>query len=166
MCPTIIIVSKLVERKGWMWPSIPIGGALCAIGCGLFYTFSPSTDVSKIIGYQILAGVGFGCVLNVMVVLVQADYVTRQREEPHATAVQNWAGFLGRIIGITIATSIFENKVGSGDAFSPDLMLISRCIQLKHDLESLADLPIVAAKLILSSPEAIKTVIPEEMQVR
>lgn len=94
-----------------MWPSIPFGGALCAISSGLFYTFSPSTSVAKIVGYQILAGVGFGSVLNVMIVIVQADYTSRPGIEPHATAVQNWAGFLGRIIGITVATNIFENKV-------------------------------------------------------
>jgi MFS family permease len=111
MCPTIVVVSKIVERTGHMWPSMPIGSALMAIGCGLFYTFSPSTSIAKVIGYQILAGIGIGATLNVMTVIVQADYATRPIIEPHATNLLNWFGFVGRIVGITIATNIFENKV-------------------------------------------------------
>jgi hypothetical protein len=111
MCPTIVTVSKMVERKGHMWPSIPLGGALVAVGCGMFYTFSPTTSTEKIIGYQILTGVGLGAILNVMIVIVQADYVDRPSLEPHATTLQNFFGFVGRIIGITVATSLFENKV-------------------------------------------------------
>jgi hypothetical protein len=111
MCPTIVVVSKIVERTGHMWPSMPIGSALMAIGSGLFYTFSLSTSIAKVIGYQILAGVGFGATLNVMTVIVQADYATRPIIEPHATNLLNWFRFVGRIVGITIATNIFENKV-------------------------------------------------------
>lgn len=113
MCPTIVIVSKLAERKGYLWPSIPVGGALATIACGLFYTLSPSTSTAQIIGYQIIAGVGVGAVLNIMIVIVQADYAARPGLEPHATAVQNWFGFIGRIVGITVATNLFENKVGT-----------------------------------------------------
>jgi hypothetical protein len=111
MCPTIVIVSKVAERKGHLWPSIPVGGALAAVACGLFYTFSPQTSTAKIIGYQIIAGVGVGAVLNIMIVIIQADYTTRPGLEPHATTVQNWFGFIGRIVGITVATNLFENKV-------------------------------------------------------
>jgi len=111
MCPTIVIVSKIAEKKGHLWPSIPFGGILSAVACGLFYTLSPETSTAKIIGYQIIAGVGVGAVLNIMIAIVQADYATRPGLEPHATTVQNWFGFIGRIVGITVATNLFENKV-------------------------------------------------------
>jgi len=128
MCPTIVLVSKIVERKGHMWPSIPFGGALVAIGCGLFYTFSPTTSTAKIIGYQILVGVGLGAILNVMIVIVQADYVTRPAMEPHATTLQNWFGFVGRIIGITVATNLFENKVSEGENVRAASFSTEQCI--------------------------------------
>jgi hypothetical protein len=112
MCPTIVIVSKVAERKGHLWPSIPVGGALAAVACGLFYTLSPETSTTKIIGYQIIAGVGVGAVLNIVIVIVQADYATRSGLEPHATTAQNWFSFIGRIVGITVSTNLFENKVG------------------------------------------------------
>lgn len=37
-----------------------IGGALGAIGCGLFYTFGTETSTGKWIGYQIIVGFGTG----------------------------------------------------------------------------------------------------------
>lgn len=46
---------------GYYLPWVVSGGALSAIGYGLLSLLSPTTTVAKWIGYQVLYGVGGGC---------------------------------------------------------------------------------------------------------
>lgn len=44
-------------------------------------------------------------------ILMQAEFFSQPALIPHAMGVFNFWGFVGRIIGMSVATSVFENKL-------------------------------------------------------
>lgn len=60
-----------ISATGWFQPML-IGGAMIAmIGSGLLYTLGIDTSTGKWIGYQIIAGVGFGLGFQVPMIVAQ-----------------------------------------------------------------------------------------------
>lgn len=64
-----------------------VGGALGAIGCGLFYTMDTNTSTGKWIGYQII--VGFTSGLTFQVALSNAQVHTPPEDMSQVTAIIN-----------------------------------------------------------------------------
>ena len=60
-----------VGKLGYYLPWTVISGVLTSIGTGLISTFTPTTSTGKWIGYQILAGSGRGCGMQMVSVTVQ-----------------------------------------------------------------------------------------------
>lgn len=82
----------------------------------------------------------------VMTVLMQAKYWDRPTLVPVATGIQNLAGFIGRILSITVASSIFNNIV-------------------LGKLVAIEGLPERLAQAVAASPAAIKDKVPGPLQV-
>ena len=57
---TTTICGGVVRKTGRYWPFLIISVCITAIGGGLLYTIGPSTSNSRLIGFQILLGVGIG----------------------------------------------------------------------------------------------------------
>lgn len=55
-----------VTRLGYYLPSAVTGTVLSAIGSGLMSLFTPHTSIGTWIGYQVIAGVGRGCALQMV----------------------------------------------------------------------------------------------------
>lgn len=81
-----------------------------------------------------------------MTVLMQAKYWDRPDDVPIATGIQNLSGFVGRILSITIASSIFNNRV-------------------LRKMQAIEGLPIALAHAVAASPAAIKEKVPDALQV-
>lgn len=84
---------------------------LVVIASALYTTLDTSTSLAQIIGYQVIAGVGFGCILNIsmstwpaeltkVVVLVQADYLSQQHLVPHVTNVFNVRCLMAKLTSV------------------------------------------------------------------
>lgn len=56
----VIIGGQAVARWGRYWPSLIAGPPLAAIGAGLLYTVDERTEAARVVGWQLLAGVGLG----------------------------------------------------------------------------------------------------------
>ncbi|RXK37133.1 hypothetical protein M231_05584 [Tremella mesenterica] len=145
MSPFLIIAGKLAERTGIAKYTVVVGGGLIAVASGLLTTISPGSGLTKIIVFEVISGIGFGCALNIIVVLVQADYLSEPHMIPHATNTINFAGFLGRIVAMNTATSVFQNKLGQG-------------------LKGLTDLPVSLIAEISAAPESIWSAIPDSVR--
>jgi len=61
-----------VGKMGWIHPFLILGTALATLGGGLIYTFDINTSVSKFVGYQLIAGIGVGLVIQVPIITAQA----------------------------------------------------------------------------------------------
>ncbi|KAM0246363.1 hypothetical protein ACHAQJ_010257 [Trichoderma viride] len=77
--PFIIAVSfstitsgVLVSITGWYQPLLIGGTSIATIGAGLLYTMGTNTSTGKWIGYQIIAGAGWGCAFQIPMIAVQA----------------------------------------------------------------------------------------------
>lgn len=162
MCPFLIITGKLGERTGQAKLFILIGSCLVSVASGLFTLLKPSSSIAMVVGFEIVAGIGFGLVLTIsmwtptratrsdladlsVMVLMQAEFYSQPAMIPHATGVFNFWGFVGRIIGMSVATSVFENKL--------------------H--EHLAEIPGLNAELVTrvaASPDAIWHAVPDALR--
>lgn len=56
-----IISGTMIEKLGYYLPWVVAGGAVSAVGYGVLSLLSPTTPVANWIGYQIVYGVGNGC---------------------------------------------------------------------------------------------------------
>ncbi|PTB67607.1 MFS general substrate transporter [Trichoderma citrinoviride] len=77
--PFIIAVSfstvasgMLVSATGWYQPLLLGGTSVATIGAGLLYTLGKNTSTGKWIGYQIVAGAGWGTAFQIPMIAVQA----------------------------------------------------------------------------------------------
>ena len=57
---TTTFCGGVVRKTGRYWPFLIISACITAVGGGMFHTIDPSTSGSRLIGFQILLGVGIG----------------------------------------------------------------------------------------------------------
>ncbi|GAA5916994.1 hypothetical protein JCM8208_003424 [Rhodotorula glutinis] len=110
----------LISWTGYYWPFLVFGPVFSCIGSGLLYTVDERSSMAKLIGYQILVGVGVGCVLQNTLIAVQAD-CKDESEVPQRTAIVTFGQLVGGTIGIAIGSSIFGTRLGSAlREFAPE----------------------------------------------
>src|SRR5258708_37237646 len=57
---TSIIAGVIVRQTGRYWPFLVLSPCITAIGGGLLYIIDPFTSNSRLLGFQILLGIGIG----------------------------------------------------------------------------------------------------------
>lgn len=67
-----IASGKAITNTGIATPYLPVGSMIVTIAAGLLYTLDIGTSTGKWVGYQILAGFGYGIAFQVPVVAAQA----------------------------------------------------------------------------------------------
>jgi MFS transporter, DHA2 family, glioxin efflux transporter len=63
----------LTTQTGAVWPWIPLGSGLATIAAGLMYTLDTDSNAGRWIGFQILAGFGYGFAWQAPMVRAQAE---------------------------------------------------------------------------------------------
>ncbi|KAI1105547.1 MFS general substrate transporter [Jackrogersella minutella] len=104
-----VICGALVQKTGYYLPEVVGGNALVAIGAGLTSTFTPTTTLGEIIGYQIFLGAGRGFVLQLLVTAMQAN-VPRE-DASIATGYAMFSQLLGGAIFSAIAKTLFTSSI-------------------------------------------------------
>ncbi|KAG5290254.1 major facilitator superfamily transporter [Histoplasma ohiense] len=83
-----------------------LSGVVCyAIAAGLFTTFDVNSTLGEIVGFQVLAGLGFGLCVLCLVECPQA--ILADRDVPYAQGVINMFQILGGATSTQVATLIF-----------------------------------------------------------
>ncbi|KAK7044346.1 major facilitator transporter-like protein [Favolaschia claudopus] len=108
---TLIIGGQIVGRTGHLWPFLVGSQVVLAIGSGLLYTLTPTTSSAKLIGFQILAGIGIGLGMQNGMMALQAVFVDEPRLIGQATSMGSFVGFLGGTIGLGIAEPVFASEL-------------------------------------------------------
>ncbi|KAI1205589.1 MFS general substrate transporter [Annulohypoxylon truncatum] len=115
-----VICGALVQKTGYYLPEVIGGNALVAIGAGLTSTFSPTTSLGSIIGYQILMGAGRGFVLQLLVTAMQAN--CPREDASIATGYAMFSQLLGGAIFSAVGKSIFTSSIPTAlQKFAPDI---------------------------------------------
>ncbi|KAJ6577046.1 ABC transporter [Mycena vulgaris] len=71
---TVIGSGQLVARIAYYWPFIVGGPIFLAVGSGLLYSLNTTTPESKLIGFQILSGVGIGMGMQNALFAMQVEF--------------------------------------------------------------------------------------------
>ncbi|KZW04065.1 ABC transporter [Exidia glandulosa HHB12029] len=118
----------IINFTGRYWPFLVGSPLLVSLASGLLYTINETTPNARVIGYQIILGVGVGGALQNVVIAIQAEYAHAEHMVPQTTAVVTWAQLLGGIIGIAIAGTVFANglKANLPSTLPPEVALAVR----------------------------------------
>lgn len=92
---SVIIAGRIVALTGRYWYFLVLGPVPGAIGAGLLYTTTPDTSNAKLIGYQILCGIGVGTAMQNSLFAMQATFKDNMRLVGQATGMASFAQFLG-----------------------------------------------------------------------
>ena len=99
----------LLSRTGDYWWNLVIGFAVWTIGLGLLSSINENTSIAKLVGYQILVGLGAGQTFQTSLVAIQA--CVERKDMATATGMRNFVRMLGGTLALTICSSILNNTV-------------------------------------------------------
>ncbi|KAJ6560942.1 transporter [Mycena sp. CBHHK59/15] len=139
---TVIGAGQLVGRFGYYWPFLVCAPVFLAVGSGLLYTLSTFTSSAKIIGFQILAGIGTGMGMQNSLLAMQVEFKDAPRLLGQATSMATFGQFLGGTLGLGVAEPVFASELA------------------KYLLQFAPDVP---AAIVKESPTLIYTALPEAM---
>ncbi|KAF7358423.1 Major facilitator transporter-like protein [Mycena venus] len=136
---TVIAAGQIIGKTGYLWPFLLVAPFFLAIGSALLYTLTASSSSAKIIGFQILVGIGTGMGMQNSLLAIQVEF----RDTPHligqATSMATFAQFLGGTLGLGVAEPVFASE-------------------LAKFLQKYA--PATPAQIVKESPTAIYTELP------
>lgn len=69
---TTYAAGRVITKTGIAAPNLTVGSVIATIAAGLLYTLDINTSTGKWVGFQILAGFGYGLALQVPIVIAQA----------------------------------------------------------------------------------------------
>ncbi|SCU87337.1 LAME_0D09692g1_1 [Lachancea meyersii CBS 8951] len=112
---SIVAIGKVSSTFGIIKPEIVVGVTLGLIGAGLLTLIKTTSTTGNTIGYCILPGAAFGCILQGTLLSAQVQ-VDRDTADFHtlfieATALNTFFKSLGMSFGGIMATMIFTNSV-------------------------------------------------------
>ncbi|KAL2844118.1 major facilitator superfamily-domain-containing protein [Aspergillus pseudoustus] len=122
-----------------------VGGALGAIGSGLFYTMDTETSTGKWIGYQIIVGFTVGWTFQVA--LSNAQVHVAPQDMSQATATVNFFLSIGGSFFLSAAQSAFNNQLikylaTNLSEINPEIALGTGATQIREAFTA-AQIPIV-----------------------
>ncbi|KAI1028374.1 hypothetical protein LB503_002150 [Fusarium chuoi] len=100
---------KAITKTGTAAPYLVVSSIIVTIASGLFYTLGIGTSTGKWVGYQILAGFGYGVGLQVPVVISQA--FAAPSDMAPVTSIIIFSRTIGGTFLITAAQSGFINQI-------------------------------------------------------
>lgn len=110
----------LVGSLGYYLPWVVLSGILTSTGTGLISTFRPTTSTGTWIGYQILAGAGRGCGIQMPLVAVQTALPRDQASI--GVALIMFAQTFGGALFLTFAETVFANGLTKAiNTFAPNV---------------------------------------------
>ncbi|KAI0814459.1 major facilitator superfamily domain-containing protein [Xylaria sp. FL0064] len=100
---------KVITKTGIAAPYMVAGSVIVTVGAGLLFTLNIGTSTGKWVGYQILAGFGYGLALQVPIIIAQA--FAEPSDMATTTAIQIFARSIGATFLLAAAESAFANQL-------------------------------------------------------
>ncbi|KAF7367326.1 Major facilitator superfamily transporter [Mycena sanguinolenta] len=118
----------LISAIGYYTPFILLSTVMMSVGGGLLTTFKTNTGHAHWIGYQVIYGLGVGFGMQTPLMGVQT--VLELKDIPIGTSINGGAIF------VSVAQSVFQNKLISGLAHvpgvSPEIIFLAGATNLKN----------------------------------
>ncbi|KAF7345295.1 Major facilitator transporter-like protein [Mycena sanguinolenta] len=139
---TLIINGQISGKTGYVWPFLVVAPVFLGIGSGLLYLLNTSSSSGKIIGFQIIAGIGVGMGMQNPMLALQVEFRDAPRLIAQALSMGSFSQFLGGTLGLGIAEPVFASELS------------------KYLLKYAPEAP---AAVVKESPTAIYTELPAAM---
>jgi MFS family permease len=107
------ISGGIITKSGRYWPFLLGSPLLLSIGGGLLYTVAVATPNARVVGFQILYGIGVGGALTNSLMAIQAEFVAEPEMIAQGTSLVSFTQLLGGVIGIAISGTVFANQLRS-----------------------------------------------------
>jgi hypothetical protein len=104
-----IVAAVLVTVSGYYNPFMLASSVVFSVGIGLLTTLKSDSGLGKSIGYQTMAGIGAGLGMQLSTIVVQA--AVTEIDIPVATSLVVFSQVLSGAVFISIAQSVFENRL-------------------------------------------------------
>jgi len=143
-----LLAGYSMSHQGYYVPFMHGGAILATLGSGFLYTLHRTSGPASWIGFQLLAGAGFGLAVQVPFIAVQV--VLPDADMPVACAWVVFFRVLGGAVGITVAENIFSNTL---------LAQLRRIAGL--DLQAVLDAGAANTDLVELVPEGLQVAVRE-----
>ena len=101
----------IINKTGRYWPWLFFGPLLAAPAGGLLFTIDINTSSAKLIGFQILLGLGTGVAFQNTIIAIQAEYADEPETIPQATSLVTFLQLVGGTVGIAISGTVFGTRL-------------------------------------------------------
>ncbi|KAJ7627025.1 ABC transporter [Roridomyces roridus] len=108
---TVVGSGQVVGATGYYFPFLVGAPFFLAVGSGLLYTLNTDSSSARIIGFQILAGVGTGMGMQNSLIAIQAEFKDTPRLLGQATSMASFGQFLGGTLGLGVAEPVFSSQL-------------------------------------------------------
>ncbi|KAI9014035.1 major facilitator superfamily domain-containing protein [Hyaloraphidium curvatum] len=105
-----IVAGAVVTINGHAWPWIPGGAIFAAVGAALISLLNLNSSTGEKIGFLIIAGLGCGCIVQLVMLVAQGS--TEQRRVAEVTANISFWQILGATVGIAVLGVIYTVTLG------------------------------------------------------
>ena len=112
---TGLLVGFFIHRTGHYREPIWLGTALMTIGNGLFINLGANSSLGMIIGYQIVEGIGAGCLFEPPLIALQA--CVAQEDTATATSTLSFVRGLALALCVVIGGVVFQNSMSNRSSF-------------------------------------------------
>ncbi|KAF4982067.1 hypothetical protein FZEAL_2254 [Fusarium zealandicum] len=106
---TTILSGVIVSATGYYQPLLLGGSAIATIGAGLLYLLEVDTSTGKWIGYQIVAGAGWGIAFQIPMIAVQGSVTSKDLSS--ATGILLFFQGLGGAFLVSAGQAAFVNEM-------------------------------------------------------
>ncbi|KAF1995547.1 MFS general substrate transporter [Amniculicola lignicola CBS 123094] len=98
----------VISKTGYYVPFLWAGSAIMVIGCGLLYTLNINSTTSAIVGFQMIASIGYGLCVQVPFTAVQ---VLPGKDIAVGNGLMAFFQGLGGALSVSAAQTIFSNAL-------------------------------------------------------
>jgi len=136
------VSGAIINKIGRYWHIIVISPLLFCVGSGLLFTVRPDSPNARVIGYQILSGVGIGGALNNVYLVVHAEHNKDEKKLSQANSIVNCAQLLGGLIGVAIAGALFANQLSRNLHREVPQLSVEVSQALRASVSAISSLPV------------------------
>ena len=108
---TGVATGAFIHRTGRYLEPMWVGIILLTIGTGLYIKFNATSSIGNIIGFQILTGLGSGCLFEPPLIALQA--MVKQEDTATATSTMGFLRGLSVALSVVVGGVAFQNSMES-----------------------------------------------------
>ncbi|KAK7691580.1 hypothetical protein QCA50_004979 [Cerrena zonata] len=115
------VSSGIASATGHYWIFLAVSPLLSVAGSALLYKGSAFTSSARLLGYQILVGAGLGSSFQLTFISLQAEWAEDPDKITQASAILTFMSTFGGLVGISIAGTLYNNRLATNLAKIPDI---------------------------------------------